>query len=165
MLAVTLWVGIWWVTEALPIGATSLLPLAAFPVLGIASAAETSPSYAAPVVMLLLGGFLLALTVERSGAHRRLALWVLLTLGTSPRRLVLGFAVAAAVLSMWISNTATTLIMMPVALAVADRAAPADADRAPEQAGAAVSVWPSCWAPRTARRWGAWARRSGHLRI
>jgi sodium-dependent dicarboxylate transporter 2/3/5 len=137
MLAVTLWVGIWWVTEAFPIGATSLLPLAAFPVFGIASAAETSPSYAAPVVMLLLGGFLLALTVERSGAHRRLALLVLLTLGTSPRRLVLGFAVAAGLLSMWISNTATTLIMMPVALAVADRAAPADADRAPEQAGAA----------------------------
>lgn len=124
VLAITFLIGTWWVSEALPIGATSLVPLAAFPLFGIASAKETSPGYAAPVVLLLLGGFLLALAVERSGAHRRLALHVLLSVGTSPRRLVLGFAVAAGLLSMWISNTATSLIMMPVALAIADRARP-----------------------------------------
>lgn len=124
MLGVALWVGIWWVTEAVPIGATSMLPLALFPLLGIASARETSPAYASPIVLLLLGGFILARMVESTGAHRRVALHVLLTVGTSPRRLVLGFGITAALLSMWISNTATTLIMMPVALAIADRAAP-----------------------------------------
>ena len=121
VVGVTLWVGIWWITEALPLGATALLPAAAYPLLSIASSKEVAPAYAAPFILLLLGGFLLALAVERSGVHRRIALHVLLTVGTSPRRLVLGFAVAAAVLSMWISNTATTLIMMPIALAIAER--------------------------------------------
>jgi sodium-dependent dicarboxylate transporter 2/3/5 len=122
LLGVAVVVAVWWVTEALPLGATALLPAAAFPLLGILSAHETSPAYFSPIILLLLGGFLLALAVERSGVHRRLALHVLLAVGTSPRRLVLGFAVAAGVMSMWISNTATTLVMMPVALAIADRA-------------------------------------------
>ena len=124
LVGVTLWVGIWWVTEALPLGATALIPAATFPILSIATAKEVSPAYASPAILLLLGGFLLALAVERSQVHRRIALQVLLTVGTSPRRLVLGFAVAAAVLSMWISNTATTLMMMPIALAITDRAGP-----------------------------------------
>ncbi len=123
LIGVTLIVGIWWITEALPLGATALIPAAAFPLLGVASADEVSPAYASPFILLLLGGFLLAMAVERSGVHRRLALNILLRVGTSPRRLVLGFAIAAAILSMWISNTATTLIMMPVALAIADRSA------------------------------------------
>ncbi len=122
LVGVTLWVGVWWITEALPLGATALLPAAAFPLLGIASAKEVSPAYSSPFILLLLGGFLLALAVERSGVHRRIALHVLLSVGTSPRRLILGFAIAAAVLSMWISNTATTLIMMPIAIAIAERA-------------------------------------------
>lgn len=115
-------VAIWWVTEALPLGATALVPAAAFPLLDILPSAPTSKAYMSPIILLLMCGFLLALAVERSGAHRRLALHVLLGVGTSPRRLVIGFATAAAVLSMWISNTATTLVMMPVALAIADRA-------------------------------------------
>lgn len=130
MVAVTLLVGVWWITEAIPLGATALVPLAAFPLLGVVSASKVSQAYGSPVVMLLLGGFLLALAVERSGVHRRLSLYVLLLVGTSPRRLVLGFAVAAAVLSMWISNTATTLIMMPIALAIADRASAARGEAA-----------------------------------
>lgn len=119
---ITLWVGIWWVSEAIPLGATALIPFATFPLFGIASAAAVAPAYASPFIMLLLGGFLLALAVEKSGVHRRVALHVLLLVGTSPRRLVLGFAIAAAVMSMWISNTATTLIMMPIAIAIAERA-------------------------------------------
>lgn len=119
---ITLIVGIWWVTEALPLGASALIPAALFPFFGIASAKEVTPAYMSPFIMLLLGGFLLALAVEKSGVHRRLSLYVLLGVGTSPRRLILGFSVAAAMLSMWISNTATTLIMMPIAIAVADRA-------------------------------------------
>jgi sodium-dependent dicarboxylate transporter 2/3/5 len=122
LLAVVWVMGVWWVTEALPMGATALVPAATFPLLGVAEASPTCQAYMKPIIMLLLGGFLLALAVERSGAHRRLALHVLLALGTSPRRLVLGFAVAAAALSMWISNTATALIMMPIAAAIADRA-------------------------------------------
>ena len=121
-IGVTLIVGIWWVTEALPLGATALVPAALFPILGIATAKEIAPSYASSFILLLLGGFLLALAVERSGVHRRIALHVLLLIGTSPRRLVLGFAVATGALSMWISNTASTLIMMPIVLAIADRA-------------------------------------------
>lgn len=122
VVGITLIVGIWWVTEALPLGASALVPAALFPFFGIASAKQLSPAYMSPFILLLLGGFLLALAVEKSGVHRRLALYVLLIVGTSPRRLILGFALAAAGLSMWISNTATTLIMMPVGIAVADRA-------------------------------------------
>lgn len=128
LVAVTFLVGCFWVSEALPLGATSLIPAALFPILGIMSTAEVSKYYISPVVLLLLGGFLLAMAVERTGAHQRLALMVLLRVGTSPQRLVLGFTITAAVMSMWISNTATALMMMPVALAVADRAAEASGE-------------------------------------
>lgn len=138
VLGITLIVGIWWVTEALPLGASALVPAALFPFFGVAEAKQVTPAYMSPFIMLLLGGFLLALAVEKSGVHRRVALYVLLGVGTSPRRLVLGFAIAAAALSMWISNTATTLIMMPVAIAIADRAR---AGATPEQASAfAIAV-------------------------
>lgn len=125
-LGVTAIVALWWVSEALPLGATSLLPAAAFPLLDIAPAKVVAPAYASPFVLLLLGGFMLALAVERSGAHHRLALYVLLLVGTTPTRLVLGFAAAAAALSMWISNTASTLMMMPIALAIVQRAEAVD---------------------------------------
>jgi solute carrier family 13 (sodium-dependent dicarboxylate transporter), member 2/3/5 len=129
-LGVTVIVGVWWITEALPLGATALIPAAAFPLLGIATAKQVAPSYASSFILLLLGGFLLALAVERSGVHRRIALHVLLLVGTSPTRLVLGFAVATAVMSMWISNTASTLIMMPIVLAIVDRALEAEGEKA-----------------------------------
>jgi sodium-dependent dicarboxylate transporter 2/3/5 len=133
LVGVTAVVSIWWVTEALPLGATALIPAAIFPFLDIASAKSVSEAYMSPFIMLLLGGFLLALAVERAGVHRRLSLYVLLWVGTSPRRLVLGFTVASALLSMWISNTATALIMMPIALALLERA---EAAAPPEQARA-----------------------------
>jgi sodium-dependent dicarboxylate transporter 2/3/5 len=129
-IGVTIIVGVWWVTEALPLGATALIPAAAFPLLGIATAKQIAPCYMSSFILLLLGGFLLALAVERSGVHRRIALHVLLLIGTSPSRLVLGFAVSTAVMSMWISNTASTLIMMPIVLAIVDRAVEAEGDRA-----------------------------------
>lgn len=122
LIGITLTMGIWWVTEALPIGATALVPAATFPLLSIAPARPTTQAYMSPIIMLLFGGFLMALAVERSNAHRRLALHVLLGLGTSPRRLVLGFGVAAGLMSMWISNTATSLLMMPIAVAVVNQA-------------------------------------------
>lgn len=112
---------VWWFSEALPMAATALIPAASFPLLGIAPAGPTSQAYMSPIITLLLGGFLLALAVERCGVHRRLALHVLKWAGGSPRGLVFGFATAAALLSMAISNTATTLLMMPIALALAGR--------------------------------------------
>lgn len=129
-LAVTAWVAIWWVTEAVPLPAAALVPAAVFPLLGVASAKELAPSFAHPFVLLLLGGFMLAMAVEDTGAHRRLALHVLRIVGPSPRRLVLGFALSATLISMWISNTATALILMPVAIAVVDHARTHAADRA-----------------------------------
>ncbi len=118
LLAVTLWMAIWWVTQAVPIAATSLLPLALFPLLGIQSAKTVSQSYLGDSSFLYLGGFIIALGIERWGLHRRLALLTVNATGTTPRHIVLGFMLATFGLSMWISNTATTLLMLPIALAL-----------------------------------------------
>jgi len=120
-LAVTLWVACWWIFEALPIAATSLLPLVLLPACGVLSAREVAQLYTQDLLILLLGGFLLALALERWGLHRRLAIFVLARLGGAPRRLVLGFALSAALVSMWISNSGTTLVLLPIALAVSRR--------------------------------------------
>jgi sodium-dependent dicarboxylate transporter 2/3/5 len=121
--AITTWVVLWWIFEPIPIPATSLLPLALTPALGVLPQSAVAGAYGSPLILLLLGGFLLSTAMERSGAHRRIALnMVRLFGGSSGRALVLGFMAAAAVLSMWISNTATTLMLLPVALAVVERA-------------------------------------------
>lgn len=110
---------IWWVFEPVPIPVTSLIPLAVFQLSGVLTKVEVGASYGSPLILLLLGGFILSKAMERSGAHRRLALFMVNLFGhSSSRRLVLGFMVTAASLSMWISNTATTLMLLPVALAV-----------------------------------------------
>ena len=110
---------VWWVFEPVPIPVTSLLPLALLPLLGVLSPAQVGQAYGSPLILLLLGGFLLSKAMEHSGAHRRIALGMVSLFGAhNGRRLVLGFMVAAAALSMWISNTATTLMLLPVALAV-----------------------------------------------
>jgi sodium-dependent dicarboxylate transporter 2/3/5 len=112
---------IWWVFEPIPIPVTSLLPLAILPLTGVLTPAEVGQAYGSPLILLLLGGFLLSKAMEHSGAHRRIALGMVNLFGASSgRRLVMGFMAAAAVLSMWISNTATTLMLLPVALAVLD---------------------------------------------
>ncbi|MCA8956866.1 MAG: DASS family sodium-coupled anion symporter, partial [Planctomycetes bacterium] len=116
--AVAAWMAIWWVTEAVPIPATALLPLVLLPLAGIADMAASARSYANELVFLQMGGFMLAAAMERWGLHKRIALSVVSLVGTGPRRLVLGFMVASAFVSMWISNTATTAMMLPIALAV-----------------------------------------------
>jgi sodium-dependent dicarboxylate transporter 2/3/5 len=122
-LGVTVLCVVWWVFEPIPIPATSLVPLAALPLLGVLPQAKVSEAYGHPLVLLLLGGFILSTAMEKSGAHRRIALTMVRAFGgTSSRRLVFGFMAAAAMLSMWISNTATTLMLLPVALAVIERA-------------------------------------------
>ncbi|MBT4519971.1 MAG: SLC13/DASS family transporter [Halieaceae bacterium] len=111
----------WWMFEPIPIPVTSLLPLAILPLTGVLTPAQVGQAYGSPLILLLLGGFLLSKAMEHSGAHRRIAMGMVRLFGAnSGRRLVMGFMAAAAVLSMWISNTATTLMLLPVALAVLD---------------------------------------------
>jgi sodium-dependent dicarboxylate transporter 2/3/5 len=120
--AITVICAVWWIFEPIPIPATSLIPLATLPIIGVLTPAQVGESYGSPLVLLLMGGFILSTAMEKSGAHRRVALGMVnLFGGTSSRRLVFGFMAAAAVLSMWISNTATTLMLLPVALAVIER--------------------------------------------
>ena len=120
--AVTAVCATWWIFEPIPIPATSLIPLAVLPMVGVLTPSEVGASYGSPLVLLLMGGFILSTAMEKSGAHRRVALTMVnLFGGDSSRRLVFGFMAAAAVLSMWISNTATTLMLLPVALAVIER--------------------------------------------
>jgi sodium-dependent dicarboxylate transporter 2/3/5 len=140
LIAVTLLMSIWWITEAIPLGATGLVPIALFPLLDVVSVKQLAPGYANPVVLLLLGGFLLATAVEKSRVHTRLALHTLLLVGTSPRRLVLGFGIATGALSMWIANTSATLIMMPVAMALVDRALQRSSGDEARRFGAAVML-------------------------
>jgi sodium-dependent dicarboxylate transporter 2/3/5 len=116
--AVGVLMAVWWMSEALPIPVTALLPLALFPLAGIAPVDDAAAPYAHPLIFLFLGGFLLALALERWNLHRRLALAVVLRLGTRPVRLVAGFMAASAFLSMWISNTATAMLMLPIGLSL-----------------------------------------------
>lgn len=120
--AVTLWVAWWWVTEPIDIAATSLLPFAIFPLVGVLTPSDVGKAYGNPLILLMLGGFLLSAAMEQSGVHRRIALWMVnLVGGNSGRRLVFGFMLASAVLSMWISNAATTLMLLPIVMAVVDK--------------------------------------------
>ncbi len=113
---------LWWVFEPIPIPATSLIPLGVFPLLGILDGKQVALAYGSPLIILLMGGAMLSKAMEKSGAHRRLALGMVNVFGgNSSRSLVMGFMAASAVLSMWISNTATTLMLLPVALAVLEK--------------------------------------------
>jgi sodium-dependent dicarboxylate transporter 2/3/5 len=114
------WMAAWWITEAVPLAVTALLPFVVLPLAGVASAEETASDYYSPILFLLLGGAFIALAIERTGLHRRLSLAILGLVGArgGAGRLLLAFMIAAALLSMLISNTATALIMMPIALAV-----------------------------------------------
>lgn len=109
---------VWWASAALPVAATALLPLVLFPLLDVAPIRDAAAPYANPLIYLFLGGFLIALAAERWSLHRRVALLVLSRIGSAPRVMIGGFMLITAGLSMWISNTATTVMMLPVALAV-----------------------------------------------
>lgn len=109
---------IWWLTQAIPLAATALLPALLFPLLGVSTLSDATAPYAHPLIFLFLGGFVMALTIERWNLHRRIAVTVIRLAGTGPSRLTGGFMLAAAFLSMWVSNTATTLMLLPVATSV-----------------------------------------------
>ncbi|MFB6124856.1 MAG: DASS family sodium-coupled anion symporter [Halanaeroarchaeum sp.] len=119
--ATAIWMATWWITEAVAIPVTSLLPVVVFLTTGVASAQAAAAPYADPVVFLFLGGFLLALTIERWGVHRRVALTILARVGGAYRRLVLAVLLTTAFLSMWLSNTAAATLMLPIGLALVDR--------------------------------------------
>ncbi len=116
--AVAVFMAIWWATEAAPVAVTAFLPLVVFPVLGIAPISQTAPAYANPTIYLFMGGFVIALAIERSGLHKRVALVIFRLAGVNGRSLVGGFMIAAALLSMWISNTSTTLMLLPIVMSV-----------------------------------------------
>lgn len=118
MLAVTILMAIWWIGEGTSLSVTALLPLVLFPLLGILPSKEVAPNYGNHLIFLFLGGFMIALAMEKWNFHKRLALWIISSVGTEPQRLILGFMTATAFLSMWISNTASTMMMLPVAMAV-----------------------------------------------
>lgn len=116
--AVAVLMAIWWVTEAIPIPATAVIPIALFPALGIMGSADTTANYANHLIYLFLGGFWIAAGIEKWGLHRRIALHILRLVGNRPERIVLGFMLATAFLSMWLSNTATAMMMLPMGTAI-----------------------------------------------
>ncbi|MEZ4922503.1 MAG: SLC13 family permease [Crocinitomicaceae bacterium] len=120
MAAIVVLMAVWWVLEVVPIAITSLIPIICFPLFGIGSLEDVTPLYFKSILLLFLGGFLLAMGLQKSGIHKRIALKVVLIVGTTPRRLVLGFMVATGFLSMWIANTASVLVMLPIALSIMD---------------------------------------------
>lgn len=116
--AVTILMAVWWMTEAIPLAATALIPLVAFPAFQVVDFGKAAAPYANPTIFLFLGGFLMALGLQKWNLHRRMALAVLLAVGTKPKQLVLGFMVATGFLSMWVSNTATAVVMLPIGMSV-----------------------------------------------
>ncbi len=118
VMAVAVLMATWWITSAIPIPATALLPIFLFPALGIMKGTEVTQPYAHHLIYLFLGGFLIAVTIEKWNLHRRIALYTIKLIGVSPNRIILGFMIATAILSMWISNTAATMMMITIGLAV-----------------------------------------------
>ncbi len=118
MAAVAALMAVWWITDTIPLFATALLPLILYPLLGILSTKATAPIYVNSTIFLFIGGFIIALTMEHWNLHKRIALLIIRTIGSGPSRIVLGFMAAAAFLSMWISNTATAIMMLPIGMAI-----------------------------------------------
>lgn len=118
VIAVALWMVTWWITEAVSISVTSLLPLLLFPLFKVMPIADVGANYGSPIVFLFFGGFVLALALEKVNLHRRIALNIIKKTGTTPNKVILGFMIATAFMSMWISNTASTVVMLPIALSV-----------------------------------------------
>jgi sodium-dependent dicarboxylate transporter 2/3/5 len=118
MAAVALLMAVWWITEVVPLAVTALLPVVLFPFLGIMDGKETSSTYYNHIIFLFIGGFIIALALQKWNLHKRIALKILMLTGTSPAKILLGFMLATAFLSMWISNTATTMMMLPILLSV-----------------------------------------------
>jgi sodium-dependent dicarboxylate transporter 2/3/5 len=118
VIAVAVWMVLWWITETVNIAVTALLPLILFPLLKVMPIADVGANYGSPIIFLFFGGFVLALALEKVNLHKRIALNIIKLTGTTPNRVVLGFMIATAFMSMWISNTASTVVMLPIAISV-----------------------------------------------
>ena len=118
VLCATLWIAIWWVSEAVPIAVTSLLPIVLFPLTGALDLSATTASYGHKYVFLYLGGFFIAIAIEKWNLHKRIALYIIRGIGTNVSKIILGFMIATAFLSMWISNTATAVMMLPIGMSI-----------------------------------------------
>ena len=118
VLAATVWIAIWWIFEALPIAVTALLPIVLFPIAGGMDLAQTTASYGHKLIFLIMGGFIIAIAIEKWNLHKRIALKIIYFIGTDVRKIILGFMVATAFLSMWISNTATAVMMLPIGVVI-----------------------------------------------
>ncbi len=118
VLAVAAWMVIWWITETVSISVTALIPLVLFPLIGVMDIKEVASNYSSPIVFLFFGGFVMALALEKVNLHKRIALNIIKLTGTSANKVILGFMIATALMSMWISNTASTVVMLPIALSV-----------------------------------------------
>ncbi len=118
VIATALWMVVWWITEAVSISVTALLPLILFPILNVMNITNVGANYGSPIIFLFFGGFVLALALEKVNLHKRIALNIIRITGTTPNKVVLGFMIATASLSMWISNTASTVVMLPIAMSV-----------------------------------------------
>ena len=118
MLLITLWMAMWWVTEAVPISVTALLPIVLFPLTGSMELSNTTASYGNKYIFLFMGGFLLATAIQKWGLHKRIALNIIKIIGTNINKIILGFMIATAFLSMWISNTATVVMLMPMGVSI-----------------------------------------------
>jgi sodium-dependent dicarboxylate transporter 2/3/5 len=116
--AVAAWMVSWWMIEAAPIAVTALLPIILFPIMGISDLKETTANFSNPTIYLFMGGFMLALAMEKTGLHKRIAFFILKLTGSHANGIILGFFITTALLSMWVSNTATTLMMLPIGLSV-----------------------------------------------
>ena len=118
VIATAVFMVVWWITEAVSISVTALLPLLLFPILKIMDISDVGANYGSPIIFLFFGGFVLALALEKVNLHKRIALNIIKITGTTPNKVVLGFMIATAALSMWISNTATAVVMLPIAMSV-----------------------------------------------
>ncbi len=118
VIAIAVWMVVWWITETVHIAVTALLPIILFPLLKVMPIADVGANYGSPIIFLFFGGFILALALEKVNLHRRIALTIVKLTGTTPEKVVLGFMLATAFMSMWISNTASTVVMLPIAISV-----------------------------------------------
>jgi sodium-dependent dicarboxylate transporter 2/3/5 len=118
VLASTSWVAIWWITEAVPIAVTALLPIVLFPLSGGLALTKTAAAYGHKFIFLFIGGFILAIAIEKWDLHKRIALTIIKIVGTNVSNIILGFMIATSFLSMWISNTATAVMILPIGMAI-----------------------------------------------
>ena len=138
--SVTSLMAVWWMTEAIPISATALVPLALFPLMGILDARTTAANYGHNYVLMLLAGFFIAKAFEVHNLHKRIALGLIQRIGASRRRIMLSFMIATALLSMWIANVAVTLLMLPIAVAVIAREEAGEAEGCKSHFGLALML-------------------------